>query len=107
MVGTPAEATGRGTERVGKSWLNMASGMVCQRLLPTACADSLLLTRLWTFVQRKLVVELGFRSNVEVTSTLIDYAKPLGLTDAKLRFGDVLNGEILIGLGSVFHCFIR
>ncbi len=28
VLGTPAEATGRVTERVGKSWLNMASGMV-------------------------------------------------------------------------------
>ena len=85
----------------------MACVMVNQRSLLTACADSLLLTRLWTFVQTKLVVELGFGANVEVTLTLIDYAKPLGLPDTQLSFGDVLNGEILIGLGFVFHCFRR
>jgi len=85
----------------------MACGMVCPRSLPTARADSLLLTRLRSFVQTKLVVELGFRSNVEVTATLVDYAQPLGLTDAELGLGDELHNDVLVGFRSESHCFSR
>ena len=81
----------------------MACVMVSQRLLLTARADSLLLTRLRSFVQTKLVVELGFRSNVEVTLTLVDDAQPLGLTDAELGFGDELHDDVLVGFRSESH----
>jgi len=85
----------------------MACGMVCPRSLPTARADSLLLTRLRPFVQTKLVVELGLRSNVEIALTLVDDAQSLGLTDAELGLGDELHDDVLIGFRSESHCFSR
>ena len=75
--------------------------------LLTARSDWIGLTWLRSFVQRKLVVELGFRSNVEVSLTLVDYAKPLGLTDAELGFGDELHDDVLVGFRSESHCFSR
>lgn len=85
----------------------MACGMVCPRSLPTARADSLLLTRLRSFVQRKLIVELGFRSDVEVALALVDDAQPLGLTDAELGFGDELHDDVLVGFRSESHWVCR
>lgn len=85
----------------------MACVMVSQRLLLTARADSLLLTRLRSFVQTKLVVELSFRSNVEVTFPFVDYAEPLGLSDAELGFGDKLHDNVLVGFRAESHCFSR
>jgi hypothetical protein len=76
---------------MGINWLNMACVMVCQRSLPTACADWLPLARHWTFVQLELIEKFGSGSDVKLTVFGVDYAKPLGLADAKLRFGDQLN----------------
>jgi hypothetical protein len=74
------------TERVGEIWLNMACGMVSQRLLLTARADSVLLTRNRSCVQHKLVEELCLWSDVGVSVALVYDGKSLGLSDAELGF---------------------
>jgi hypothetical protein len=60
-------------------------------LLLTARADWLLLARHWTFVQLELIEKFGFGSDVKLTVFGVDHTEPLGLTNAKLRFGDQLN----------------
>jgi hypothetical protein len=69
----------------------MACVMVYQRSLPTACADWLPLARHWTFVQLELIEKFGSGSDVKLTVFGVDHTEPLGLTNAKLRFGDQLN----------------
>ncbi len=86
VLGTPAEATGRVTERVGKSWLNMASGMVRQRSLPRACADLCVLIRNLRFVQLELLKKFNLRSDVVILIPLVDHAEPLGLRNPQLSF---------------------
>lgn len=91
MLGTPAEATGRVTERVGKSWLNMASGMVANaRFLGLALTGDVL-ARDRDLVQLELVEKLGFWSDVVVPVASIDHSKSLGLSDSELSFCDPLD----------------
>jgi hypothetical protein len=74
----------------------MACVMVCQRSLPTARADWLPLARHWTFVQLELIEKFGSGSDVELIFFPVDHAEPLGLTNAKLRFGDQLNDQFRV-----------
>lgn len=76
--------------RGGLKWLNMGYRLH-QRLLLTARADSLSLTRNRSQINLKLRVELFFRSNVEDAVSLIDHAQPLDLPNSELGFGDELN----------------
>lgn len=62
-----------------------------QRLLLTARADSLYLTRNRSQINLKLRVELFFGSNIEDPVSLVDHAQPLDLANSELGFGDELN----------------
>lgn len=84
----------------------MACGMVCQRLLPTACADSRQLTRNRSVVYGKFVVELCFWPDVVVTIFGVDHAQPLDLSDAELGFGKELDDGCGFDFGSKFHRFV-
>ncbi len=64
----------------------MACVMVCQRSLPTACVDQLLLAVDLRFVQLELLKKFNLRSDVVILIPLVDHAEPLGLRNPQLSF---------------------
>ena len=95
MVRTRAEPTRRTREEwgeIGLTWVLVGY----QRLLLTARADLCVLIRNLRFVQLELIEKFGFGSDVKLTVFGVDHAKPLGLADAKLRFGDQLNDQFRV-----------